>query len=204
VTAPGRSVVRDRRERRRQRVYGSYRDGASDRVFRRDMAEVTEGFEPAAGEGLTAVRGGAVNSRESSASGHTRGARGSARRTAGDQGRRHAASLPTLRLVRAWAASADGSWSVRAAMVWSRRARTRRRVWVSPEGAVGTRLLRSTRSKNREAKSMAWLICPARARTRTRSSRSWVKDRRRLDPPEQGSSHSCELQGRTRRGGRAR
>lgn len=58
MTAPGGAVIRERRERRRQCVYDSYRDAASDPVFRRDMAEVTKGFEPVVAEGLAdAVEG---------------------------------------------------------------------------------------------------------------------------------------------------
>lgn len=47
------ALVRELRELRRQRVYDSYAEAASDPAFREDMAEVTEAFEPAIGEGFT-------------------------------------------------------------------------------------------------------------------------------------------------------
>ena len=46
------AVVRELRELRRQRVYDSYAEAASDPAFREDMADVTRAFEPAVGEGL--------------------------------------------------------------------------------------------------------------------------------------------------------
>lgn len=47
-----RAVIRELRELRRQRVYDSYAEAASDPAFREDMANVTRAFEPAVGEGL--------------------------------------------------------------------------------------------------------------------------------------------------------
>ncbi len=46
------AVIRELRELRRQRVYDSYAEAASDPAFREDMATVTRAFEPAVGEGL--------------------------------------------------------------------------------------------------------------------------------------------------------
>ncbi len=46
------AVVRELRELRRQRIYDSYAEAASDPAFREDMANVTRAFEPAVGEGL--------------------------------------------------------------------------------------------------------------------------------------------------------
>ena len=51
-----RAVVRELRELRRQRVYDSYAEAASDPAFREDMADVTSAFEPAVGEGLPEVK----------------------------------------------------------------------------------------------------------------------------------------------------
>ena len=48
-----RALVRELQELRRSRVYGSYAEAAMDPAFRKDMAEVTDAFEPAIGEGLT-------------------------------------------------------------------------------------------------------------------------------------------------------
>ena len=46
------AVIRELRELRRQRVYDSYAEAASDPAFREDMANVTRAFEPAVAEGL--------------------------------------------------------------------------------------------------------------------------------------------------------
>ncbi len=51
-----RALVRELRELRRQRVYDSYAEAASDPAFREDMAEVTDAFGPAVGEGLAEAK----------------------------------------------------------------------------------------------------------------------------------------------------
>ena len=51
-----RALVRELRELRRQRVYHSYAEAASDPAFREDMAHVTRAFEPAVGEGLAEAK----------------------------------------------------------------------------------------------------------------------------------------------------
>ena len=52
-----RALIRELRELRRRRVYQSYAKASADPIFMKEMREVTEAFDPFAGEGLPGGRG---------------------------------------------------------------------------------------------------------------------------------------------------
>jgi hypothetical protein len=52
-----RALIRELRELRRRRVYQAYAQASADPSFMKEMREVTEAFDPFAGEGLPGGRG---------------------------------------------------------------------------------------------------------------------------------------------------